>query len=291
MNKQAAYVQVLSEFYPDLSISSAHLHNQGGQYNDVLILNHEIVVRFPRYAEGISQLQKEVRLLRCLQGLTSLPVPDPIYASPEQEPLGRFFMGYRMLPGEPLWRTTWQGIADQAALQRLAGQLAGFLHELHHLPVETVGADLPIRDSREEAAHLYAQVRRHLYPLMRPDARDRVTAHFVTYLENPTLHRYPPAIQHGDFGSGNILYRPESCTISGILDWGFAAVGDPALDIAAVSTYGQSFLERFDDMYPGIESMLERASFYRGTYALEEALHGFTHGDRDAFEAGMADYV
>ena len=49
--------------------------------------------------------------------------------------------------------------------------------------------------------------------------------------------------------------------------------------------------DRFVDTYPEIESMLPRARFYRGTYALDEALHGFKSGDSEAFEAGMARYV
>jgi aminoglycoside 2''-phosphotransferase len=36
--------------------------------------------------------------------------------------------------------------------------------------------------------------------------------------------------------------------------------------------------------------MLARARFYRGTFALEEALHGFKNNDREAFESGMEQY-
>jgi DNA-binding NarL/FixJ family response regulator len=37
--------------------------------------------------------------------------------------------------------------------------------------------------------------------------------------------------------------------------------------------------------------MLPRARFYRGTYALQEALHGYKSVDDEAFKAGMASYV
>lgn len=75
-----------------------------------------------------------------------------------------------------------------------------------------------------------------------------------------------------------------------MIDFGFAGVGDPALDIAAVLTFGESFFGRFYQVYPEITAMLERARFYRGLYALEEALYGLEHDDREAFESGIAVY-
>jgi len=205
--------------------------------------------------------------------------------------LGKVFMGYRMLPGEPLWRDTLQSINDDETLQRLAAQLAGFLKELHTIPVEKIGMDLPVNDSVKEAEKLYAEIRTHLFRFMRPDACAWAANHFETYLNTPDLHSYPLALQHGDFGGSNILYDRTSQTISGVIDFGFAALGDPALDIAAASTFGESFFNRFYSIYPEIEAMVERASFYRGTYALYEALHGFKNDDQEAFEDGMAEYI
>jgi len=37
-------------------------------------------------------------------------------------------------------------------------------------------------------------------------------------------------LRYGDFGTGNILYDPQTLTISGIIDFGFAGLGDGALD-------------------------------------------------------------
>jgi aminoglycoside 2''-phosphotransferase len=140
-------------------------------------------------------------------------------------------------------------------------------------------------------AELYADIRKHLFRFMRSDAREWVRDHFETYVSRPQLHSYPLVLHHGDFGGSNILHNRETLTVAGIVDFGFAAVGDPAHDIAAVSTYGASFMERFRTAYPGIDALLERAAFYRGTFALQEALHGLKNGDEGAFRAGMAQYV
>jgi aminoglycoside 2''-phosphotransferase len=176
-------------------------------------------------------------------------------------------------------------------LQGLAAQLAGFLQTLHQIPSEKIDLDLPVSDSLTDTHKLYADIRQHLFPLMRPDARTDVLTHFETYFNTPRLHTYPVSLHHGDFGGSNILYDPATQSISGIIDFGFAGWGDPALDIAAVSTYGESFFKRLYRTYPEIALMQERADFYRGTYALYEAVHGFKNQDQAAFESGMAAYI
>ncbi|NIV36025.1 MAG: hypothetical protein GWN58_43215, partial [Anaerolineae bacterium] len=52
------------------------------------------------------------------------------------QPVGQAFAGYRMIPGEPLWRDTFRAIESQAVVRALADQVAGFLHSLHSVPVK-----------------------------------------------------------------------------------------------------------------------------------------------------------
>ena len=56
-------------------------------------------------------------------------------------------------------------------------------------------------------------------------------------------------------------------------------------------SYGEPFFARYGKAYPNIEFMLDRAHFYRGTYALSEALYGIKHDDREAFASGIAAYI
>ncbi len=291
MNIQTERLQAIHAAYPDLSVQNTRLHNKDGQYNDILIVNEEIIFRFPRYPEGIENIRNEVRILERIQGYTTLPIPNPAYTCIDTQTIGKAFMGYEMIPGEPLWRETLHSIEDDEVLQRLATQLAVFLKELHSIPIEVLGTDLPINDSQKEWRKLYTEFREHLFPFMRPDACDEVIKHFETYLNEPGLQAYKPSLRHGDFGTGNILYDWKNQAISGIIDFGFAGLGDPALDIAAAMSYGESFFARYSMTYPNIESMLGRAHFYRGTYALYEALHGIKHGDEEAFKSGIAAYI
>ncbi|MED2980540.1 hypothetical protein P4311_03745 [Bacillus thuringiensis] len=55
MRKENEYVVYLQSVYPELQIKSAHV-NEIGQNNDVLIINDNIVFRFPKYEKGIQKL-------------------------------------------------------------------------------------------------------------------------------------------------------------------------------------------------------------------------------------------
>jgi aminoglycoside 2''-phosphotransferase len=285
------YTRIIEGAYPELKGAEVRPVNEEGQYNDALVVNEAYIFRFPRYQIGIEMMRREVSFLQAIRGRTSLPVPDPIYARLEAEKPGEVLMGYPLLPGESLWRPAIFGETDEGVLDMWAQQLAGFLKELHSLPVAEFAADWPPAEAVTEWQKMYDEIRADLFPLMRADARKEIAAHFESYLDNSSLHHFQPAPRHGDYGSGNILYDPQTKMITGIIDFGYATVGDPAMDIAAASTLGEPLFGRFSTTYPAVESILPRVHFYRGTYALFEALHGFRNGDREAFEAGMAHYV
>jgi len=290
MDDPTSSLQVIRRAYPELAINSVEPHNHEGQFNNLLIINDELIFRFPRYADGVASILKEIRVLSRIQGSTTLPIPNPIYSSQETDRVGEVFMGYPCLPGETLWQPVFTQIEDERIIDRWGEQLAGFLRELHAIPSQTIGNNFPLQDGLAEWKNLYADIRKHLFAFMRPEARDEVSFHFEDFLKNPALHSYQPALRHGDFGFGNILYDPQTMNISGVIDFGFVGLGDPAIDFASASVLGEKIFKRICQAYPNSHSMLERARFYRGTYALQEALHGLRKDDQEAFESGIEPY-
>ncbi|HLZ56981.1 MAG TPA: aminoglycoside phosphotransferase family protein [Ktedonosporobacter sp.] len=291
MGKQLHYVQAIQAAYPDFTVETVHL-NQDGQFNDVLVVNNESIFRFPKTAREAAKLVTETALLRSLQAHVTLPIPDPIYQNKEATEIGQIFMGYHLLPGEPLWPDILRELPDEE-VQHLANQLATFLHQLHAISAEALEVPLPESQGCEEWRVLYDRFRNKLFPFMRAEARQWVTEQFETFLNDERNCSYTPAFVHGDFGRTNILYAARTKSVSGIIDFSEAGWGDPALDFAALLSpvcYGEPFVERFTALYPGIEGLLERAHFYRGTFALQEALYGLEDGDQEAFESGIEQY-
>ncbi len=281
-------VQAIHSAYPHLCIETVRPFGDEGQFNNLLIVNERLIFRFPKYVHGIETLRRETYILKRIRGRTTLPVPNPIFSHFDPPILGQVFMGYPRLPGEPLFREILQLIEDETTLERLAQQLANFMLELHHIPIELFGQRLPGEDGLQEWQDLYQAVRADLFRFIPPEDQAWTCQHFERFIQDENLHRYTPCLRHDDFGSSNILYDRQSGRITGVIDFGFAGLGDPALDLAAISTFGPAFFARICRYYPGSDEMLPRARFYRGTYALQEALHGYRNGDLEAFERGLA---
>jgi aminoglycoside 2''-phosphotransferase len=288
MNKQDILLQSICAAYPDLGIASV-VFNSDGQNNDVLVVNDEFIFRFPKYADALKRLRIETAILTGIQGHVSLPVPAPMFVNIEGRTVGEACMGYRKLAGEPLWRETFGAIDDDETLEGLASQLGGFLKELHSVPAESIGCELPVLDTHQKCAGLYARIREKLFAYMRPDAREWTKRHFETFLND--RRNLLPVLKHGDFGTSNILFDRQQRTICGVIDFGSSGLGDPAYDLAGLlSSYGEAFVKRCWKVYPEIESFMDRVRFYQGTFALEEALFGIENGDQAAFESGIEKY-
>ncbi|MFB6432838.1 phosphotransferase family protein [Bacillus thuringiensis] len=293
MRKENEYVAYLQSVYPELQIKSAHV-NEIGQNNDVLIINVNIVFRFPKYEKGIQKLRVETKLLEKIRPFITIQIPDPSYQRLQDEVLGKVFAGYEMIEGEPFWKNTFTGINDEKQLQKLACTLAGFLKELHEIPLSTFEGIMQ-NDSADiyaETNSLYSQLKDYVYPYMREEAKREVSLSFETYLNEESHFNFTPSLVHGDFGMTNILYSATKKDISGVIDFGGASIGDPAYDFAGIlASYGGEFLQLFAAHSPNLEAVRERMYFYKSTFALQEALFGVLNNDKKAFEAGIAQYV
>lgn len=290
MDLLTAYLHDITSTYPNLITHTATLDINGGQFNAIVLINDELIFRFPRSAYVAEQYPRQIALLSYLRDKLPLPIPTPQYISLPDVTWQHCFMGYQRIPGAPFYRKVVDAIGDSAAVQTLAVQLASFLRSLHQVSVADLPAELPISDRVEDWVGLYEDIRRLLFPYMRLEARQEVAKHFEHYLNDPAQFSYQPVLRHGDFGDSNILYDSVTQRISGIIDFESLALGDPAMDVAALAGYGQDFLKYCLESYPAMQTMLERVHFYRGTYALQEAYYGLRDGNQQAFERGIAPY-
>jgi aminoglycoside 2''-phosphotransferase len=290
MKQQDVYLKAIRDRYPNFSVNSV-FSSKSGQNNDILMVNDEFIFRFPKYLDGIKQLEIEVAILSVIQGYITLSIPHITFQNLVRE-VSKAFIGYRLISGEPLLREMLLEIDSEKTLDALAWQLGSFLKELHSVPVQdAIRYPLPLSDTADECADIYGRIREKCFPYMSMSARVWASDHFETFLNDPRNFQYEPVLKHGDFGTTNILFDRERQVINGILDFGGAGLGDPAYDFAGIlSGYGEPFLRRFAVVYPEIETFWNRILFYKGTFALLDALFGIENDDREAFESGIADY-
>ncbi|MDX1995309.1 MAG: aminoglycoside phosphotransferase family protein [bacterium] len=284
----AALIDTILRVYPNLDVKTVRYDDQG-QNNLVLYVNERFVFRFPRYEAGRRQLQAEVVILRALQDSVSVSVPEPLFVH-LKAPVGNAFMGYPTIPGKVADLDALLARCQPPVLDRLAGQLASFLKTLHTTPLEPLRPFPLPRYDRPYWEGMYERIRKGLFPLMTADAQRQAASHFEPVLADPDFFTLPMTLIHGDFGSGNLLYHDDLEKFTGVIDFGSAGIGDPAIDLAALSGYegtGAAFVERIAHRYPGAETLLPRIPFYAGTFALQEALFGLEQGDEEALKAGL----
>jgi aminoglycoside 2''-phosphotransferase len=282
----------LSEAFPDLVIGSARMISGHGQNNAVLVVNESLVFRFPLYDTGVASLEREIAILRGIRPYLALATPDPTYVSLDNRSVGKVCLGYPMIPGTPLWQQTLDSIPDAATLRSLGTQVGGFLRQLHAIPIrEVLPHEAAGFDPLATWKSLFGRMRGRLYRHMRPDAQAATTQHFESFFASATAFTISPVLIHGDFGPGNILVDPETWKITGVIDFSSAGIGDAAIDFAAAPGKPTAFFDGLVGAYPDVANATDREQFYKGTFALQEALFGIESGDEEAFRRGIAAYV
>ena len=194
-----------------------------GTDNALFRLGDDMVVRMPRRDRTRLTLLKERRWLPHLAPSLPLAVPLPLAAG---EPAAEYpfeWSIYTWLEGEP---ATPDRIRDPV---EAAEDLATFLSALEHVDARDGpspgehnffrGAPLAIRDAptREAIAALGSAI----------DAQSAIAHWDAALAASPWAN--PPVWIHGDLDSRNVLAHGGRLT--GVIDWGGLAVGDPACDV------------------------------------------------------------
>jgi aminoglycoside phosphotransferase (APT) family kinase protein len=130
-----------------------------------------------------------------------------------------------------------------------------------------IGADDPRTPDSEELVPDLAKALSHIHSIPVSSARK---IGLVRHEDDPFTGR--PCFLHGDFMPDNIIVDPETGRLVGIIDWGNAAIGDPALDfIWFVLWRGWDFARSVLDAYelPVDDGMVERVGFHARIRAVE----------------------
>jgi aminoglycoside phosphotransferase (APT) family kinase protein len=239
----------------------------GGWDSRASIVDGVWLDREPLRSEIRPKLLTEARLLPWLAPQLPLPVPLPQVV--QDEPLR---VRHRLIPGTPATHLT----CDQAAM------LGGFFRSLHSVDTTAaVATGVPTHDAAwdEHVQHL-ARFRRAVLPRV-PGPRRGLAESLLERLSQP-----PPApvLVHGDVGPGHVLMDG---TVSGVIDWSDAHVGDPALDLAWL-IHGSSAGQSVATAYDADAALLKRAHDWHMLGPWHEVLYGLDIGGPAYVETGMA---
>lgn len=211
--------RLLAEQFPQWAELPIERVEPAGTDNAIFRLGADMAVRLPRIDWANDEAAKAHRWLPGLAPLLPLAVPVPLVLGAPGEGYPWAWSVCRWLKGE---NATADRIGDpeQAALD-----LAGFIAALQRIdptdgpPPEGRGGPLAPRDER---------VRASIASLADEVDVEAVTAAWEAALRAPECSD-PPVWIHGDLDSRNLL--TVGGRLSGVLDFGTLAVGDPACDV------------------------------------------------------------
>lgn len=267
MKKKLAFI---TEALPELLITELSRNEQGWD-NDVLIVNKQLVFRFPKRKEVAAKIMAECMLLDLLkktQPIALLPDYTPLYNG-----YGNFVCTYHpLIKGEPL---SVNAITDETA--RILGN---FLTKLHHLDSSLLNkAGIKQIHSLRYWRKLFQLIEKDVFPLLKDNEKQEVNMLFARYEETITENITHPI--HGDLTKANILYHAETKQL-GIIDFTDTQLGDPAFDFAGFFwDFGVEFTNKVLEHYNGPEtaaSIMKRVSSF---YGLQPLLHEWLYKVRN----------
>jgi len=268
--------------YPEFCDARIELLDEGWDFQ-IFEVDAGWLFRFPNREASVAKLNMERKLLSGLGEWVSLPVLSYEFFCESHKSSIRPFAGYRKLPG------TGGDSSKMIDRNRVARQLGVFLARLHTYPVDKA-REAGVPEARDMVAHWRDKSRKQLRRLNGLNVNLGLLRH---YLENdtPVSFQGTPSLVHNDLWAVHILIDTCSGGVSGIIDWGDAAIGDPAIDFSYLYTwYGECWLETVLSHYTGNlnADVIPRSRYLAACVAIHCITLGRDLGRVQWIEAGNA---
>jgi aminoglycoside 2''-phosphotransferase len=283
------YLALISQHFPGLiTIDDSRVTViTEGWSSLVLDIDDRLIFRFPRRPEVIAGYRKEITLLPELARVLPVPVPVFDFISIDSPDYRDCFVGYNKIYGDPWSYET----SESPAITR---QVASFLTQLHQFPIEKAVHIPGLQNSqaqwREKYVELYDWFRLNAFQLLEMKNGDRLTMSWNSYLSDSRNFSFQPSLIHGDLCVDHILCDYQKSSISGIIDWEDATLGDPALDFVGILyAAGWEALEPIFNTYQGLigDNFHQRINFFLGAIPLHQIRFGLETDDNHIVQEGL----
>jgi aminoglycoside 2''-phosphotransferase len=278
---------VLRVCFPALEVRDVRRVERGWDHY-VFEVDGRWIFRFPRWPTTEDELAKELRLLPELVGRFLLAIPEYRYVWNGDLTYRHRFAGYPKIPGSAL---------DEVPVQeperfRFPSTLGQFLTELHAFPpsraqaIDLPGARDPAANWRRRYETLAKRARQDVLRRLDSVTRREVTERLDRFL--PDAGRFPPTLVHMDLDAEHVLLDPGTRELTGVIDWGAAGIGDPAIDFAGFAD-DPGWLERMLAAYTGPRGphFEERIDFYFRIAPLYGLLNGIDENSPKIIAANL----
>ena len=231
-----------------------------GWDNTTFRLGDELSIRLPSHDRYVPQVEKEQRWLPILARQLPLPIPEPVAMGEPGDGFPRPWSIYRWIAGDTA------RVERITSLTVFAADLAGFLTALYAIDASGGPPAGPHSFFRGGPLDTYDSQSREAIHLLESEL-DADAATEVWEAALASRWDRPPVWVHGDVSASNLLVTEGA--LRAVIDFGCAAVGDPACDLVMAWTFFAG--ESRDVFRDGLR--LDDATWARGRgWALWKAL-------------------
>ena len=222
-----------------------------------------------RNYDGIQLIQDEVAKLKNLANFLSIPIPQPVKISIDEN---MPFMVYEKLPGVPL-SSVFRSLKPQNK-KNIAINIANFLsqlhspHMLHQVNSKVFQTNFLTSEYKSFWEKRFEEIQDKVLPLVNNTQKVWIYHLFDEFLENPANFRFKPTLTHCDFDTTNILVNQDKGIVTGIVDFEETKAWDPAADLLFYedTVFQQKILESYE--FSESVSLRDRMKFlYCRTFA------------------------
>jgi len=283
--------QEMQASLPDLLIDSVELAGEG-DYCEAYCVNRDWIFLVSKHPEAARSLERAAALLPELAPTLPLAIPRITYFGRLADQ-GRAFVGYPRIAGTELTAEQFHALPRRAQ-ERVAADLAGFLHQIHSYPLDLARqAGVPTCDypfcatedglTEGPAAGQYqCDLERILrYPLLDQPLRDYCRQIVGRHLDDPDNRDLPMTLLHGEVSQDHVLFDASAGRITGVIDFNGVVISDPVRDMLYLyEDYRLPFVDLFLRHYPtdGDRSrLLARLHFYHEWLTVLRLLWALDH--------------
>lgn len=227
--------KLIEQQFNEIHVHTIESFGQGWD-NKAFLINQQWIFRFPTRQLAADLMRTEIQLLPILDRKLPIPIPSLNYIGKPSSDFSWPFAGYTLLHGKTACRA--QLTTKQRSVSTL--ELARFLKALHSPQMfeQTKKISLPADLHQKSNPNFRIPfTRKHLISL---EARHLITAPAAFDALLATCAQITPhhvtTLVHGDLYVRHLLLN-DQYHLSGIIDWGDAHIGHPAVDLGIVYSF------------------------------------------------------